>query len=113
MGIFLGYIDTPHNYQVCLPTNKMTMVHTDVKFYEKKAMRYSLERELQVHAVEDILAAKEERQDDVEQPHAEEKREETSTHVDSSSDGREHTREVDRLLHDAREKVGATTSHHR
>jgi len=36
------------------------MVHRDVKFDEEKAMRCSLERELQLHAVYDILASKEE-----------------------------------------------------
>jgi len=34
-------------------------------------------------------------------------------HVETSRDGRNHTREVDRLMHDARENVGAPTSHHR
>ena len=46
----------------------------------------------------------EEPQDDVEQPHAEEKRVEASTHVETSRDGRKHTKEVDGLMHDAREK---------
>ena len=38
LGIFVGYTDTPHNYQVYLPTNRMTMVHRDIKFDEEKAM---------------------------------------------------------------------------
>ena len=58
--LFLGYTDTPHNYQVYFPTNRMTMVHINVKFNEEKAMRCSLEREPQLHADEDILAPKEE-----------------------------------------------------
>ena len=68
LGIFVGYTDSPHNYHVYLPTNMMTVVHRDVKFYEKKAMRYSLERELTLHVDEELLAPKEENQDVVEQP---------------------------------------------
>ena len=113
LGIFLGYTDTPHNYQVYLPPKRMTVVHRDVKFDEDKAMRCSLKREIQLHAVEEILALKEEPQDDVEQPHLEEEGVETPTHAESSGYGRKHTREVDRLLHDARENVGASTSQHR
>jgi hypothetical protein len=84
-----------------------------VKFDEEKAMRCSLERELQLHADEEILAPKEEPQDDVEQPHAEEQRVEAPTHAETSRDGRKHTREADRLMHDARENVGAPTSQRR
>jgi len=48
----------------------MTMVHRDVKFDEEKAMQVSLERELELHADEDLLALEvEEPQIDVEQPH--------------------------------------------
>ena len=86
------------------------MIRRDVKFDEEKAMRCSLERELQLHAHEEILAPKEENQDDVEKPHVEEKIVETPTHVKTSKDGRKHTREDDRLLHDARENVRAPTS---
>ena len=69
LGIFVGYTDTPHNYQVYLPTNRMTIIHRDVKFDEEKAM---LERELHLHVVKEILAPKVEGpQIDVEQPHAE------------------------------------------
>ena len=38
---------------------------------------------------------------------------ETSTHAKSSRDGQKHTREVDRLLEDARENVGAPSSQRR
>ena len=38
VGIFVGYIDTPHNYQVYFPTNRMTISKRDVKFDEEKAM---------------------------------------------------------------------------
>jgi len=36
------------------------MVHRDVKFDEEKTMRCSLEKELQLHANEELLAPKEE-----------------------------------------------------
>lgn len=38
LGLFVGYIDTPHNYWVYLPTSRMTVVHRDVRFDEEKAM---------------------------------------------------------------------------
>ena len=38
LGIFVGYIDTPYNYRVYLSTNRMTVVHRDVRFDEEKAM---------------------------------------------------------------------------
>jgi len=60
LGIFVGYTDTPHNYQVYLPTNRMRVVCGDVKFDVDKATRCSIERELYLHAVEEILAPKEE-----------------------------------------------------
>ena len=43
-----------------LPSNRMTLVYRDVKFDEEKVMRCSLERELQLHAYEELLAPKEE-----------------------------------------------------
>jgi len=58
LGIFVGYTDTPHNYLVYLPTNRMTVVRRDVKFDEEKAMQVSLERELELHEDEEILAPK-------------------------------------------------------
>ena len=57
-GIFVGYTNKPHNYQVYKLTSKMTVVHRDVRFDEEKAMRVSLERELELHADEEILAPK-------------------------------------------------------
>ena len=54
----MGYMDTPHNYQVYLPTSRITMVRRDVKFDEENAMRVSLERELELHAYEELLAPK-------------------------------------------------------
>jgi len=70
LGIFMGYTDTPHNYRVYLPT----------KFNEEKSMSVSLEREIELHVVKDLLAPKvEEPQIDVEQPHVEDPGVETST----------------------------------
>lgn len=48
LEILVGYNDTPHNYRVCLPTSQSTVVRRYLKFDEKKAMRVSLERELQL-----------------------------------------------------------------
>ena len=43
VGIFLGYIHTPHNYDwLYFPANKMTIFRRDVKFDEDKSMRLSL-----------------------------------------------------------------------
>jgi len=58
LGIFVEYTDTPHNYWVYLPTNRMIVVHRDVRFDEEKVMHVSLEREFQLHVVEEILAPK-------------------------------------------------------
>ena len=83
-------------------------------FDEDKAMQVSLERELELHADEEILAPKLERpQIDVEHPHAEVQRVDTSTQEESSRVGRKHTREADILLDDAQENVGAPSSQHR
>lgn len=61
--------------------------------------------------MEEILVPKEEEpQTDVEQLHAEVPGVETSTQAESSRYGRKHTREVDRLIEDARENVGAPSS---
>ena len=48
--IFVGYTDTRHKYQVYFSTHRMIVVRRDVKFDEEKAMRFSLERELDLHA---------------------------------------------------------------
>lgn len=66
LGIFVGYTDIAHNYQVYLPSHRMIVVRRDVKFDEEKAMRCSLERELQLHGEEELSAPKQEPQDDVE-----------------------------------------------
>ena len=49
----------------------------------------------------------------MEQPHAEEERVEAPTHVETSRDGRKHTREAEILMDDAREEVGEPTSQRR
>jgi len=49
----------------------------------------------------------------VEKPHAEDLGVETSTKVESSRDGRKHTREVEMLLHDAWDNVEAPRSQRR
>jgi hypothetical protein len=59
LGILVGYTDTPHNYRVYLPTSQRTVVRRDLKFDEQKAMRVSLERELKLHAEEELLVPKE------------------------------------------------------
>ena len=82
------------------------MVCKDVRFNEEKTMRVSLERELELHADEELLSPKfEEPQIDVEQPHAEDLRVETSTHAETSRDVRKCSREADRLMLDVRENV--------
>lgn len=43
----MGYIDTPHNYQMYLPTSQRIVVRRGLKLDEQKAMLVSLERELQ------------------------------------------------------------------
>ena len=68
--IFVGYTDTPHNYWVYFPNSMMAVVIRDIKFDEEKAMSLSLEREIDLHADEEILVPKDEPQD-VEHPHVE------------------------------------------
>ena len=67
VGIFVGYIETPHNYCVYFPNNRKIVVRRDIKFDEGKAMRLLLERELDLHAEEEILVPKDESLD-VDQP---------------------------------------------
>jgi len=111
LGIIVGYIGTPHNYLVYMKTSQMIMVCRDIRFDEEKAIRVSLERELELHADEELLAPKVEGpQMNVEQPHVEVQGVETSTQVESSREGRKCTREADRFLDDARENVGAPSS---
>jgi len=69
LGIFVGYIDTPHNYQVYLPSHRMIVVSRDVTFNEEKAMICSLDMVLWLHGDGERLVPMEECQDDVEKPH--------------------------------------------
>ena len=83
VGIFVGYTKTPHNYHVHFPNNIMTIVIRDIKFDEEKTMLLSLERELDLHAEEELLVPKDESQD-VDQPHEEVHGVEEITHVEPS-----------------------------
>ena len=58
VGIFVGYIETPHNYRVYFPNSQMTVVRQDIKFNEEKAMKLSLERELGLHVEEELWVPK-------------------------------------------------------
>jgi hypothetical protein len=76
-------------------------------------MRLSLERELDLHAEEELLVLKDESQD-VDQPHEEAHGVEEATQVDPYIiNGRKRTMEADRLRLDAAQNVGAPTSQRR
>ena len=60
VGIFVGYTETPHNYHVYFPNSRMNVVRRDIKFDEGKAMQLSLEREMDLHAEEELLVPKDE-----------------------------------------------------
>jgi hypothetical protein len=95
---------------VYFPNIKMIVMRWDIKFNEGKAMRLSLERELDLHAEEELLVPKDEFQD-VDQPHEEIHGVEESTQVEPSIiNGRKCTTEADRLRLDATQNVGAPTS---
>jgi hypothetical protein len=96
-GIFVGYTETPHNYRVYFPNSEITIMRRYIKFDEEKAMRLSLERELDLHAEEELLVPKYEYQN-VDQPHEEVHGVEENTQADPSiKNGREHTTNADRL----------------
>ena len=106
-GILVGYMNTPHNYRVYLPSPQRTVVCRDLKFDEQKSMQVSLERELKLHADEELVVPKDEDpQIAAEQLHAEDPGVETSTHAKTSKDGQKRSREADRLMLDVRENVG-------
>jgi hypothetical protein len=110
VGIFVGYIETPHNYRVYFPNNNMTIMRRDIKFDEGKAMWLSLERELELHAEEELLVPKDESQD-VDQPHEEVHGvEETTQEEPFIRNGRKRTTEDDRLRLDVAQDVGSPTS---
>jgi hypothetical protein len=113
VGIFVGYTETPHNYRVYFPNSKMIVMRRDIKFDEGKAMRLSLERELDLHVEEELLVPKDESQD-VDQPHEEVHGVEETTQAELSiRNGRKRTMEVDRLRLDAAQNVRAPTSQRR
>ena len=60
VGIFVGYTETPHNYHVYFLDIWKTVVRRDIKFHEEKAMKCSLERELHLHADQELLVPKDE-----------------------------------------------------
>jgi hypothetical protein len=105
VGIFVGYTETPHNYRVYFPNNKMTVMRWDIKFDEGKPMRLLLERELDLHAEEELLVPKDESQD-LDQPHEEVHGvEETTQEEPSIRNGRKCTTKSDRLRLDAAQNV--------
>jgi len=67
LGYLWGTLIHPHNYHVYLPDSGKTVVRRDIKFQEEKAMKCLLERELHLHADEELLVPKDELQD-VDQP---------------------------------------------
>jgi hypothetical protein len=76
-------------------------------------MRLSLERELDLHAEEELLVPKDESQD-VDQPHEEVHGvEETTQAKPSIRNGRKRTTEADKLRLDAAQNIGAPISQHR
>jgi hypothetical protein len=110
VGIFVGYIETPHNYHLYFLNIKMNVMQWDIKFDEEKAMRLSLERELGLHAEEELMVPKDESQD-VDQPHEEVHGVEETTQAEPSiKNGRKYTTEADRLRLDVAQNVGAPTS---
>ena len=80
----------------------MTIMQWDIKFDEGKAMQLSLERELDLHAEEELLVPKDESQD-VDQPHEDVHGVEEATQVEPSiKNGKKRTTKDDRLrLHAA------------
>ena len=84
-----------------LPDSRMTVVRRDIKFNEVKAMKLSLERELHLHAEEELLVPKDEPLD-VDQPQEEIHGAEESTHAEPNiRQGRKRTTEAERLNLDA------------
>jgi hypothetical protein len=113
VGIFVGYKETPHNYRVYFSNSKMTVMRRDIKFDEGKAMRLPLERELELHAEEELLVPKDESQD-VDQPYEEVHGVEETTQAEPSIRNiKKCTTKVDRLRLDAAQNVGAPTSQRR
>ena len=88
----------------------MTVVRQDIKFNEEKAMKMSLERELHLHAEEELLVPKDDPLD-VDQPQDEIHGVEESTHAEPNiRTSRKRTTEAERLKLDAAQNVGVPTS---
>ena len=97
VGIFVGYTKTPHNYHMYFRNSRMTVVRWEIKFNEKKSMKLLLERELDLHAEEELLVPKDESLD-VDQPQEEFHGVEESTHAEPTiRTGRRRTTEADRM----------------
>ena len=110
VGIFFWYTDTPHNYRMYFSANMMTIVRRDVKFDEEKAMRLSLEREIDFHVDEELLVPKDEPKY-VDQPHVEDHGVVEKTHAELSTRiCRRCTTKSDILRLDVAKHVGAPTS---
>ena len=106
------YTETPHNYHVYFPNSRMTVMRRDIKFNEVKAMQLSLERELHLHAEEEVLPKYEPL--NVDQPQQEIHGVEESTHAEPNiKQGRKRTTEDERLKVDATQNVGVPTSQRR
>eukprot|EP00253_Pinus_taeda_P013768 PITA_13768 len=89
-----------------------TVVRRDIKFQEEKAMKCSLEREIHLHADEELLVPKDELQD-VDQPQDEVHGVEETTHAAPTIRGRKRFTEVERLAQDAEKVVGPPTTQRR
>ena len=94
VGIFVGHTKTPHNYLVYFPDSRLTVVRRDIKFNEEKAMKLSLERELHLHAEEELLVPKDEPLD-VDQPQDKFHGVDETTHAVPNIRGRKHTTEAE------------------
>ena len=60
LGIFVGYINTPHKYQVYLSANRMTMVCRDVIFDENQTYKKSKDIPIDSHDEEVAIFEEEE-----------------------------------------------------
>ena len=110
VGIFVGYTEISHNYHVYFPNSRITVVRWDIKFNEGKSMKLSRERELDLHAEEELLVPKDESLD-VDQPQEEVHGVEESTHAEPNIRiGRRRTTEADRPRLDVAQNLGVPTS---
>ena len=88
----------------------MTIMRQDIKFNEVKAMNFLLDRELHLHAEEELLVPKDEPLD-LDQPQEEINGVEESTHAEPNiRQDKRRTTEAERLKVDAAQNVGVPTS---